>query len=93
MLIDSRHGIKQIDLEFLSFLKKNKLNFRLVLTKSDKLTLSNKEKILETFNKYEKKPFNKTIFTSTKTKEGIKELKRDIIKIISKNEKKTNTNI
>ena len=93
VLIDSRHGIKQIDLEFLSFLKKNKLNYRLVLTKSDKLTLSNKEKILETFTKNGKEPIDKIIFTSTKTKEGIKELKRDILKIISKNEKKTNTNI
>ena len=64
------------------------------MTKSDKQTLSNKEKILETFNKNgSKKLFNKIIFTSTKTKEGIKELKRDILKIISENEKKTNTNI
>ena len=44
MLIDSRHGIKKIDLEFLSFLKKNKLNYKLVFTKSDKLTQANKEK-------------------------------------------------
>ena len=93
VLIDSRHGIKQIDLDFLSFLKKNKLNYKLVMTKSDKLNFSNKEKIFETFNNYEKKPLYKIIFTSTKTKEGIKELKRDIIKIISKNEKKAYSNI
>ena len=87
VLIDSRHGLKEMDLEFLSFLKKNKLNFMFILTKSDKLSLSNKEKILKTFSWLEKELFFKIIFTSTKTKEGIKELKRDILKIISKNEK------
>ena len=45
MLIDSRHGLKEIDLEFLSFLEKNKLNYKIVLTKSDKLShKANKEK-------------------------------------------------
>ena len=89
VLIDSRHGLKKIDLEFLSFLEKNKLNYMFVLTKSDKLSLSNKEKILKTFSQLEKEHFFKIIFTSTKTKEGIKELKRDLLQIISKNENKT----
>ena len=89
VLIDSRHGLKKIDLEFLSFLEKNKLNYMFVLTKSDKLSLSNKEKILKTFSQLEKEHFFKIIFTSTKTKEGIKELKRDLLQIISKNEYKT----
>ncbi len=89
VLIDSRHGLKKIDLEFLSFLEKNKLKYMFVLTKSDKLLLSNKEKILKTFSQFKKEHFFKIIFTSTKTKEGIKELKRDLLRIISKNEKKT----
>ena len=89
VLIDSRHGLKKIDLEFLSFLEKNKLNYMFILTKSDKLSLSNKEKVLKTFSQFEKKRFFKIIFTSTKTKEGIKELRRDLLQIISKNENKT----
>ena len=89
VLIDSRHGLKKIDLEFLSFLEKNKLIYMFILTKSDKLSLSNKEKVLKTFSKFEKKRFFKIIFTSTKTKEGIKELRRDLLQIISKNENKT----
>ena len=89
VLIDSRHGLKKIDLEFLSFLEKNKLNFMFILTKSDKISLSNKEKILKTFSQLKKEHFFKIIFTSTKNKEGIKELKRDLLQIISKNENKT----
>ena len=50
VLIDSRHGIKKIDLDFLAFLKKSKLNYKLVFTKSDKLAQANKEKFIETFN-------------------------------------------
>ncbi len=93
VLIDSRHGLKKIDLEFLSFLEKNKLKYMFVLTKSDKLLLSNKEKILKTFSEFKKEHFFKIIFTSTKTKEGIKELKRDLLQIISKNENKTKKDI
>ena len=87
VLIDSRHGLKKMDLEFLSFLEKNKLYYRLVLTKTDKLTKSNKEKILKNLSNFENKSSYKILFT--KTKEGIKELKNDILQIISKNEKRT----
>ena len=89
VLIDSRHGLKKMDLEFLSFLEKNKLYFKLVLTKTDKLTKSNKEKIIKNLSNFEKKSSYKILFTSTKTKEGIKELKNDILQIVSKNEKRT----
>jgi len=89
VLIDSRHGLKKMDLEFLSFLEKNKLYYKLVLTKTDKLTKSNKEKILKNLNNFENKTSYKILFTSTKTKEGIKELKNDLLQIISKNEKRT----
>ena len=93
VLIDSRHGIKKIDLDFLSFLKKNKLNYKLVLTKSDKLTQVNKEKVLETSNFIKHDSYQKILFTSTKTKEGIKELKRFILNNVSENEKRTTKNI
>ena len=87
VLIDSRHGLKKMDLEFLSFLEKNKLYYKLVLTKTDKLTKGNKEKVLKNLINFENKTSYKILFTSTKTKEGIKELKNDILQIISKNEK------
>ena len=93
VLIDARHGLKEIDLKFLSFLESNKLNYKIVLTKSDKLSDSNKEKVLKTIYQFQKEIFFKILFTSTKTKEGIKELKRDILQIISKDEKEFLKNI
>ena len=87
ILIDSRHGIKNIDLEFLLFLKKNKLHYKYIYTKSDKLTESEKKKILNSFNKENFLSAFPIIFTSSKTREGIKELKGNILKVISKNEK------
>ena len=87
ILIDSRHGIKNIDLEFLLFLKKRGLIYKYIFTKSDKLTESEKKKIFDNFHKEKKISTLPIIFTSGKTKEGIKELKRNILKVISKNEK------
>ncbi len=87
VLIDSRHGIKEIDLDFLSFLNKNKLVYKYVFTKSDKLTEIDKKKISNTFHKENYLLANPIIFTSSKTKEGIKELKGNILKVISENEK------
>ena len=87
VLIDSRHGIKKIDLDFLSFLNKNKLIYKYVFTKSDKLTAIDKKKILNTFRKENYLSAIPIIFTSSKTKEGIKELKGNILKVISENEK------
>ena len=87
VLIDSRHGIKNIDLEFLLFLKERGLIYKYIFTKSDKLTESEKKKILNTFHKEEKISSLPIIFTSGKTKEGIKELKGNILKVISKNGK------
>ena len=78
--------------EILAYLKSN-LNYKLVFTKSDKLTQANKAKFLETFNIIQQDSFQEILFTSTKTKEGIKELKRFILKNISENEKRTQKNI
>ena len=74
ILIDSRHGIKNIDLEFLLFLTNNKLDYKYIFTKSDKLTESEKKKVLNSFDKENFLSGLPLIFTSSKTKEGIKEL-------------------
>ena len=87
ILIDSRHGIKDSDNEFLSFLKKNKINYKYIFTKSDKLTINNKEALLHNLEKQRYISLKHIIFTSSKTKEGIRELKGNILKTISNNEK------
>ena len=90
VLIDSRHGIKRNDLEFLSFLNKNELIYRYIFTKSDKLSEVDRKKILnDNLRKISSTNFAHTIFTSSKTKEGMKELKANMLKVISENEEKS----
>jgi GTP-binding protein len=45
VLIDSRHGIKDVDLEFLSMLDVAAVSYHIVLTKADKIKASELEKV------------------------------------------------
>lgn len=89
ILIDSRQGIKEIDINFLDFLNQNKLQYNYILTKSDKIRQDDKKKIIYKLTKEKGIPLFDIIFTSSKTKEGIKELKRNILNELLKNEKCT----
>ena len=89
ILIDSRQGIKEIDINFLDFLNQNKLQYNYILTKSDKIRQDDKKEIIYKLTKEKGIPLLDIIFTSSKTKEGIKELKRNILNELLKNEKCT----
>ena len=89
ILIDSRQGIKEIDINFLDFLNQNKLQYNYILTKSDKIRQDDKKEIIYKLTKEKGIPLFDIIFTSSKTKEGIKELKRNILNELLKNEKCT----
>ena len=47
VLIDSRHGVKEVDREFLRMLDEAAVGYRLVLTKADKIKASELEAVLE----------------------------------------------
>ena len=82
ILLDARHGLKDNDLDFLKMLEEYNLQYAFLFTKYDKLS-SNKKNELKVKINIEEIFKNKTkIFTSAKTKEGIKELKTEIIKLI-----------
>ena len=83
VLIDSRHGIKKSDLQFLSFLKENKLNYNYIFTKSDKATQKIRKEYVDNLCKEELAIASQIIFISSKTKEGIKKLKGNILKVVS----------
>ena len=72
----------------MSFLNQNKLSFKYLFTKSDKIKDIDRKNLLIAFQKKNLSGFP-LIFTSSKTKEGIKELKGNILKVISENEKNT----
>jgi|TARA_B100001094_G_scaffold46128_1_gene41243 GTP-binding protein len=73
LLVDIRHNPQQIDLEFMDWLNKNNIDFKLIFTKDDKLKISENEKkainYIETiYKQFLIKP--EFIISSSKTKKG-----------------------
>ena len=81
LLIDSRHGVKQNDIRVIQLLEQFNRIYQIVFTKSDKISCKEKELLIEgTTNllapyRY-KSPL---IFTSTKSKDGMQELRHNLI--------------
>lgn len=51
VLIDSRHGVKDVDEEIMSLLDSSAVTFQCVLTKADKVKVKDREKVLEQVRK------------------------------------------
>ncbi|MEW7007380.1 MULTISPECIES: ribosome biogenesis GTP-binding protein YihA/YsxC [unclassified Lentilitoribacter] len=86
VLIDSRHGIKKNDEEVLQLLDKAAVSYQLVLTKGDKIKVTQLEKLkIETLAQIAKHPaaYPEIIATSSEKGEGLDELRRAIIKATS----------
>ena len=77
VLIDIRHELQIIDLEFINWLSNNNINFKIIFTKADKLKTSQKD---EKAKKYIKILFEKikispeNIISSSKLKLGREEI-------------------
>ena len=82
ILIDARRGLKEIDINFLEFLFKNKVPFQIVLTKIDKLSKQDENDLLQGFNLHKLIIDSVPIFTSAKTNLGIKDIRKNIINSI-----------
>jgi ribosome biogenesis GTP-binding protein YsxC/EngB len=82
VLIDSRHGIKPIDLEIMEMLDGAAVNYQLVLTKADKVKATDLAKMLERAAAEATKhaaAHPQLITTSSETGEGIPELRTAIL--------------
>jgi GTP-binding protein len=80
-MIDSRHGVKENDLEMMRMLDVAAVSYRLVLTKVDKVSptpLRQLQKDIEELLKTHPAAFPKISLTSTVTKLGIAELRAEI---------------
>lgn len=77
VLVDSRRYIKQNDMDVILLFQQNCISFQIVMTKSDKLNATERKllnaKIEEDFGDQ-----NPAIVTSTKTKEGIDLLNKNV---------------
>ena len=79
ILIDSRHGFKESDISFLEFLDTNKISFQIVFTKIDKINNSEKEVLIKGMQFHKLIKNSHPFFTSSKTKLGVKDIKKQII--------------
>lgn len=78
VLIDARHGIKDVDEEIMSLLDSSAVTFQCVLTKVDKLKAGERDKVLDQVRgKLAKHPaaFPELIVTSSEKSEGIATLR------------------
>ena len=82
LLIDSRHGIKESDLELMGMLDETAVTYQLILTKVDKLKKGEHEKVLtKTQKAIAKRPaaFPEIISTSSEKKRGLDKLRAEIV--------------
>lgn len=84
LLIDSRHGIKDSDLELMGMLDETAVTYQLIMTKVDKLKKGALEKVLtKTQKAIAKRPaaFPAIICTSSEKKDGLDELRAEIVSL------------
>ena len=88
-LVDARHGLKDNDLEFFSFLDTYAVNYQIILTKIDKVKKTDMPKILDEINsKIEEHPACNPEFlmTSAIKRSGISEIRDVMFSILGLNQ-------
>ena len=81
VLIDSRHGIKKVDLDIMELLDKAAVTYQIVLTKLDKIGSGNLAKVMAETQAEVKKhaaAYTKVLATSSEKNIGIDELRVEI---------------
>jgi GTP-binding protein len=89
VLVDSRHGLKAIDLEVLALLDTAAVSYQVVLTKADEPKASELEKrIAETAAALSRRPaaFPEIRLTSSRTGAGVAELRADVARLLAERE-------
>lgn len=85
VLIDSRHGFKDVDLDILKTLDKSAVSYQVVLTKSDQIKPAELQtRIAEMTRELAKHPaaYPQLLATSSRTGEGMPELRAAMIKLL-----------
>jgi GTP-binding protein len=85
VLIDARHGVKKVDHEIMSLLDSSAVTFQCVLTKTDKVKLVDREKVLDQVRgELAKHPaaFPEMVLTSSEKGDGIPTLRAIIATLV-----------
>lgn len=86
LLIDSRHGIKANDVEFMTFLDEIAIPYQIVLTKIDKISKGKASEIIEETHKIlssHPAAYPIVLSTSSEKKLGLQEIRQRIFELIS----------
>jgi GTP-binding protein len=86
VLIDARHGIKDVDGAVLETLDKAAVSYQVVLTKGDALKAADKQFMTEaTYDEIKRRPaaFPEVLLTSSEKGEGIPELRAAIGRVLA----------
>jgi GTP-binding protein len=86
VLVDARHGLKDVDLDVLKTLDKSAVSYQVVLTKADQVKPSELEETLAaTIAALAKHPaaFPEVLVTSSRTGAGMPELRAAMIRLLS----------
>ncbi len=86
VLIDSRHGLKDVDKEVLTTLDKSAVSYQIVLTKADQVKASElAERVAATSEALRKHPaaFPELVVTSSRSASGMPELRAAMIKVVA----------
>lgn len=81
LLIDSRHGLKDTDVEIMDMLDEVAVTYQIILTKIDKIKVAERDKVFEKTQKaIARRPaaFPQIILTSSEKKSGLDELRAQI---------------
>lgn len=84
VLIDSRHGLKKVDLEALDALDEAAVSYQIVLTKADKIKPAEVDKgVAETLKAIAKRPaaFPRVLATSSEKGLGMPDLRAEIVRL------------
>ncbi len=86
VLIDGRRGAKPIDIEMLDFLDRSAMSYQIVLTKQDEVKAAEREgRLTAALALASKRPaaFPEAIFTSSRSGEGVAELRAAIARLLA----------
>lgn len=85
MLIDARHGLKEVDLEILKTLDRSAVSYQIVLTKADQVKASElASRIAETEAALAKHPaaFPNVLATSSRSSTGMESLRAAMARLL-----------
>jgi GTP-binding protein len=86
VLIDARHGVKEVDNEVLTTLDKSAVSYQIVLTKADQVKPAElAERVAATTEALRKHPaaFPEILVTSSRSASGMPELRAAIVKLVA----------